>query len=787
MAAESACPGEGELQGYVAGSLAGETTTEIEAHLATCEGCRSRIDGMRTGTDSPSSGGPSSSEGGKSSIWTKTTQAAPTSADARETEEALADIQIMLQPSTETQFLGRVGVYEISSVLGRGGMGIVFKAFDTALHRPVAIKVLSPQLATSPRARRRFMREARAVAGINHPNVVTIHSVDEQGGLPYLVMEFVSGRTLRERLKITPPLDHLSVVRISVQIADGLAAAHRHGIIHRDIKPGNVLLEDGVERVKISDFGLALVTMDLTHLTSAGQTVGTPGYMSPEQVTGKKIDARNDLFGLGCVMYAMVTGSSPFRGTHPMEIAHRIVKHKPTPLHRKDPSVPKRFSDIVSRLLEKDPNRRFQTADEVCDMLRQQLAVARGERSDTLREMTVPSRRSKRRRWIPAAVVLGGLLLVAGTVGKIFLANGGGPSDGEVQEAVAATVPTKVVAGESPEAPLLDELTVGQTLEAQFHSISDALRRAAPGAVVTILDDAEYRENLQIAGEAFNGLTLDSTNGARLVPPEGAPAIAVADVAELTVRGLQIESGIHQFSVQVQGECPGLVLEQLGCSQPKEGVWASIYIKEGASGTADQPICIRDCVVASYAMGVFVQGTDATAASHVEVLNNRILGSMNHVHAERAIRNVTVEGNIFVGGGVNLSLSGAERSGDIRVDNNTFLDAPAWLAVNSPESVASLIVSKNLVLGGNGVGTPHWLDDLPAGWSFQDNVWETRNATDNAGIVTAIEKVDLISRDKDDLDFLRPAVPLLNRDFGGERTDYVGALAPRSNDMHEGE
>ena len=469
----SACPGEGELRGFVSGSLTGETTALIESHLATCEQCRSRVDALRTATD-----GPSSSEGAKSSIWTKTTQAAPTEADAREIEEALADIQIMLQPPTETNFLGRVGVYEISNVLGRGGMGIVFKAFDSALHRPVAIKVLSPQLATSPRARRRFMREARAVAGINHPNVVTIHSVDEQGGLPYLVMEFVSGRTLRERLKISPPLDHFSIVRISVQIADGLAAAHRHGIIHRDIKPGNILLEDGVERVKISDFGLALVTMDLTHLTSAGQTVGTPGYMSPEQVTGKKIDARNDLFALGCVMYAMVTGSSPFRGTHPMEIAHRIVKHKPTHLHRKAPSVPKRFSDIVSRLLEKDPNRRYRTADEVCDMLRQQLAVARGERSDTLREVTVPAKRSKRRSWIPAAAILGGVLLIAGTAARIFVTNAGGPSDDQVQKMVASTVPTKAVAEEPSTPPLLGELTVGQTLEAQFHSISDALRRA---------------------------------------------------------------------------------------------------------------------------------------------------------------------------------------------------------------------------------------------------------------------------------------------------------------------
>ena len=165
---------------------------------------------------------------------------------------------IELFPNREPTSLGWIDDYEVQSELGRGGMGLVFKGFDRKLHRVVAIKVMAPRLASSERARRRFLREARAAAGINHPNVVTIHAVGEYRGIPYLVMEYVAGRTLRQRMHGTRPLDPVDLIRISAQVADGLAQAHAQGVIHRDIKPANILLEDTVERVKIADFGLAL-------------------------------------------------------------------------------------------------------------------------------------------------------------------------------------------------------------------------------------------------------------------------------------------------------------------------------------------------------------------------------------------------------------------------------------------------------------------------------------------------------------------------------------------------
>src|SRR5215472_18420835 len=186
-------------------------------------------------------------------------------------------------------------------------MGIVLKAFEPALHRPVAIKVLAPALAGSATARRRFTREAQAAAAVSHDHVVTVHGVSEAEGLPYLVMQYVAGESLQQRLDRTGPLEVAEVVRIGLQAASGLAAAHAQGLIHRDVKPANILLEGGLARVKITDFGLAR-TADDVGLTQAGVVAGTPEYMAPEQARGEQVDSGADLFSLGSVLYACCTG-----------------------------------------------------------------------------------------------------------------------------------------------------------------------------------------------------------------------------------------------------------------------------------------------------------------------------------------------------------------------------------------------------------------------------------------------------------------------------------------------
>src|SRR5262245_57569356 len=269
--------------------------------------------------------------------------------------------------------LGRLGHYEVLEVVGTGGMGVVLRAFDDKLHRVVAIKVLAPQLAASGSARQRFVREARAAAAVTHDNVIALHAVEDQGPVPYLVMQLIHGSTLQEKLDRTGPLQPKEVLRIGLQIADGLAAAHRHGLVHRDIKPANILLENGIERVKITDFGLARAADDAS-LTQSGIVAGTPAYMSPEQAGGGKVDHRSDLFSLGSLLYALCAGHPPFRAETTMAVLKRVCEETPRPLCESNPEIPDWLGAIIARLHAKDPAGRFQTAAEVAEVLGRHLA-----------------------------------------------------------------------------------------------------------------------------------------------------------------------------------------------------------------------------------------------------------------------------------------------------------------------------------------------------------------------------------------------------------------------------
>jgi WD40 repeat protein len=272
-----------------------------------------------------------------------------------------------LSPPTRPDSLGRLGHYEVLEVLGQGGFGIVLRAFDELLHRVVAIKIMGPHLAATPPARKRFLREARAAAAVRHDNVVAVYNVEEQP-LPYLVMEFIAGETVQQRIDRIGPLDAADAARIGRQIAEGLAAAHATGLIHRDIKPANVLLERGADRVKITDFGLARAADDAS-LTQSGMVAGTPMYMAPEQARGETIDHRADLFSLGSVLYAMCSGQPPFRASTTLAVLKRVAEDTPRPIREIIPEVPEWLCAIIARLHAKDPADRFQTATEVVEVL----------------------------------------------------------------------------------------------------------------------------------------------------------------------------------------------------------------------------------------------------------------------------------------------------------------------------------------------------------------------------------------------------------------------------------
>jgi formylglycine-generating enzyme required for sulfatase activity/serine/threonine protein kinase len=279
-----------------------------------------------------------------------------------------------LQPSSQPGSLGRLGHYEILEVIGRGAFGTVLKAFDEKLQRVVAIKVLSPEMAATSPARKRFKREAQSSAKLRHENVVSIYAVEDEP-IPYLVMEYIPGQTLQERLEETGPLDLAQVLRLGKQIADGLAAAHAEDLIHRDVKPGNILLETSIDdHVKITDFGLAR-TADDASMTQSGVIAGTPLYMAPEQALGQKLDQRADLFSFGSVLYQMLSGRPPFRAPSTMAVLKRLTEDTPRPISEIIPEVPKWMCQLVGHLHAKNPEDRYGSANEVSNILAKCLAA----------------------------------------------------------------------------------------------------------------------------------------------------------------------------------------------------------------------------------------------------------------------------------------------------------------------------------------------------------------------------------------------------------------------------
>lgn len=332
-------------------------------------------------------------------------------------------------PTDDPNMLGRIGTYEICGVVGRGSTGIVLKSFEASLNRYVAIKVLLPTLSGNGAARRRFDREARAIAAVVNEHVVPIFAVDEHRGLPYFVMQYVSGASLQNRVERQGPLDACEVVRISMQIANGLAAAHAQGIVHRDIKPANILLEHGLDRVLVSDFGLARVTDGAT-VTMSGLITGTPSYMAPEQARGDQIDQRSDLFSLGSVMYTMCTASTPFPSETVYGVIRRICETDQRSIRESNPEIPEWLEAFINKLLSKEKIERFESAEQVSAILSHELAhmqnptlvqVPPREWIQVKERNTAKQADSRRSSWTNSLSAIVGLIAIAAAA---ILSNG---------------------------------------------------------------------------------------------------------------------------------------------------------------------------------------------------------------------------------------------------------------------------------------------------------------------------------------------------------------------------
>jgi serine/threonine protein kinase len=464
------CPDDETLERYLLGRVPEVQAVQVERHVAGCGSCLDRLQALPaedlyvTAMRSQAGARPLPANPAVVALMERLNHLRPPAPAAYfaptpptdpegtgATSANLPDVSALLAPPQAADELGRLGGYRVLEVLGCGGMGIVFRAEDVQLGRAVALKVMRPELGASGSALPRFLREARAMAAIEHEHIAAIYQAGEERGVPFLAMQFLRGETLEARLRRAGRLSPGEVLRIGREVAEGLAAAHERGLVHRDVKPSNIWLEDdpltpppplprrgegekdkpqlpplssvgegggGVRggRVKLLDFGLARQVRDSAHVTREGAIVGTPAYMSPEQARGAALDGRSDLFSLGCVLYRLCTGVVPFAGSDVVATLVAVATEPAAPPRQLNPEVPPRLSALIEQLLAKQPGDRPASASAVAD------ALAALERDP---EGAAPLPAPPRRR--PLAVVVGALAVLVPAIAGFYLASRGGP------------------------------------------------------------------------------------------------------------------------------------------------------------------------------------------------------------------------------------------------------------------------------------------------------------------------------------------------------------------------
>ena len=470
------CPPERSLRKALEDGAAEDAALLL--HIEACATCRELLERLAWGGAwVPDPTALSGAETVPPSVWKVIEESGASGGEADPAALAASANHVLgrLAPPGSTEALGRLGRYEVFSVIGTGGMGVVLGARDPALDRTVAVKVLSPLFAANERAKQRFAREARAAAAIRHQNVVTVYNVGEENGLLYLVMDLVRGESVEDRLRRSGPFTVAQVRRLAVEVARGLAAAHECGVLHRDIKPGNILLEADSDQAMIVDFGVARCVDDPA-ITGAGECIGTPQYMAPEQCLGREVDVRADLFSLGCVLYATAAGVSPFAADGAVAVIRNVCDAEPRPLAELRPDIPRSLVDAIHRLLEKDPPARFATAHEVAAVFDVGILQAAAPS-----EGRAPS--PSRRKVLAAAVAMAALIPVA-----FFL----GPWARKPPPARDKDSPGVVVGARGPESRAFTVLGPTGDIVARHPTLAEAVAGALPSSTVEIAADGPF-------------------------------------------------------------------------------------------------------------------------------------------------------------------------------------------------------------------------------------------------------------------------------------------------------
>jgi serine/threonine protein kinase len=787
---ERACPAAQELLEFVQGRALPAVTDRINRHLPTCLKCREAA--ARAGKDQTDR--------------VETTRLVAIGGDPNSPEyddertptfEVSEDFDLsVLSASQQVGSIGRLGDYEILGILGRGGYGIVFRAKDNTLGRPVAIKILEQGFAGSARSRRRFMREARAAAAVNHPNVVTIHAIEEHEGMPFLVMELVVGKSLRDWIRAVPKRDFMDILRIGAQVAMGLAAAHAQGVIHRDVKPANIMLEDGVPRVKITDFGLARVAVDNVEMTSRQIMVGTPAYMAPEQFRGEEVDARTDLFALGCVLYSMCVGHSPFHGRTVVEIAQLVNTFDPPNLADQDATVPRFLGDLIVRLLDKDPQKRFQSAAEVADVLNRHLTTFNAAPTDEIprliregmRRETPPLSGRK-----PAIVAVALMSIAAGgwlaVTSRFWERSSGRPPAGTSQSGNQPDSGAQTSSPQSIPVPAIvpivksASVTVASDGTADFHSIGEGLAHVLPGGQVVVLDEGFYTDPIFVHdAAAFSGVRLIAQKRAVLKAPPPTTVVHLAGVPGFEISGFKITAAQAQHAIELTGENAGTLVhdvevERISNQDPASSTIAAVYLHHAAAGSAEQPIRFDGLTIRDSIVGIVI-GDKAPAEqnhvpSHIVLENSSILGmgegSSTLLVLYPACQDVKIRKNILAKGLYGLSVLADNQHKPLTWEftHNTCYRLSSFVAWAGPaDHSPTFLVTHNLLYDVNFVAE-ELLEaaSLADGHErFNNNLWVAPPVSSNERhqrLASFVDSLPLLSIDPESADFLRPDFPRL--------------------------